>query len=286
MQDIYLTIYVSNYYAKKILKKDEYNNEVLNHQLFGIESYDCPSMDIYDEEDYYTLTICEDDCDLGGKIALLIMKYTKGKAYCTSGYDEENPKYKYTYQNNKVLVEGYNEFEINTKNKKLIQEFNEISNYLDDYITLSDYEDSYDKVDDFFGQHNADYYNINNIKENISNNNIVTLEWLFIEDYLKILRKAKNKFILNESQPLIFTREYTVENNNKKSGFFSTLFNLFSSNNIEKSKLSWEEEQFEKEAKLWGLSESDKRIAKQERMSPADFIEAEERDDDELLTDD
>lgn len=45
------------------------------------------------------------------------------------------------------------------------------------------------------------------------------------------------------------------------------------------------DEKFEKEAKLWSLSEEDKRIAKQERMSPADFIEAEERDDDELVTD-
>lgn len=46
-----------------------------------------------------------------------------------------------------------------------------------------------------------------------------------------------------------------------------------------------EDKEFEREAKLWGLSEEDKRIAKQERMSPADFIEAEERDDDELYTD-
>lgn len=43
--------------------------------------------------------------------------------------------------------------------------------------------------------------------------------------------------------------------------------------------------EFEKESNLWGLSKEDKRIAKQERMSPADFVEAEERDDDELFTD-
>ena len=35
-----------------------------------------------------------------------------------------------------------------------------------------------------------------------------------------------------------------------------------------------EDNEFEREAKLWGLSEEDKRIAKQERMSPADFIAA------------
>ena len=44
--------------------------------------------------------------------------------------------------------------------------------------------------------------------------------------------------------------------------------------------------EFDKESSLWGLSSSDKRIAKEERMSPADFIEAEERDDDNLDTDD
>lgn len=52
-----------------------------------------------------------------------------------------------------------------------------------------------------------------------------------------------------------------------------------------KTKLSYKDEQFNKEADLWGLSEEDRRIAKQERMSPADYIEAEERDDDVLDTD-
>lgn len=46
------------------------------------------------------------------------------------------------------------------------------------------------------------------------------------------------------------------------------------------------EPHFDKEAKLWGLSEKDKIIAKSERMTPADYIEAEERDDDNLDDDD
>lgn len=50
-------------------------------------------------------------------------------------------------------------------------------------------------------------------------------------------------------------------------------------------KRNYKDEKFDKEAALWGLSEEDKRIAKEERMSPADFVEAEERDDDELITD-
>ena len=48
---------------------------------------------------------------------------------------------------------------------------------------------------------------------------------------------------------------------------------------------SWREEQFDREAELWGLSEEDKRIAKEERMTPAEFVEAEEYDDDELILD-
>lgn len=36
----------------------------------------------------------------------------------------------------------------------------------------------------------------------------------------------------------------------------------------------------------WGLTKEDKKIAKEERMTDADYIEAEERDDDNLDTDD
>ncbi len=44
--------------------------------------------------------------------------------------------------------------------------------------------------------------------------------------------------------------------------------------------------EYDKENNIWHLSEEDKRIAKAERMSYADYIEAEERDDDNLDNDD
>lgn len=83
---------------------------------------------------------------------------------------------------------------------------------------------------------------------------------------------------------------------------FQTIYNIFSKKkihiyfpessfkktNVKSNKVvkrNYKDEEFDKEAELWGLSEEDKRIAKEERMSPADFIEAEERDDDELITD-
>ena len=53
-----------------------------------------------------------------------------------------------------------------------------------------------------------------------------------------------------------------------------------------KKKSNPKQSQFDKESELWGLSNEDKRIAKEEHMSPADYIEAEERDDDNLDYDD
>ena len=52
-----------------------------------------------------------------------------------------------------------------------------------------------------------------------------------------------------------------------------------------KDKVSYKDEEFNREADLWGLSNEDRRIAKEERLSPADYVEAEERDDDVLDTD-
>ncbi len=58
---------------------------------------------------------------------------------------------------------------------------------------------------------------------------------------------------------------------------------FFKKTNVKSNKVvkrNYKDEKFDKEAELWGLSEENKKIAKEERMSPADFVEAEERDDD------
>lgn len=57
---------------------------------------------------------------------------------------------------------------------------------------------------------------------------------------------------------------------------FKIIFSIFGNTN---------ENNFDKEAKLWGLSKKDKKRAKEERMYPADYIEAEEYDDDNLELD-
>ena len=70
---------------------------------------------------------------------------------------------------------------------------------------------------------------------------------------------------------------------------FQTIYNIFSKKkihinfpessfkktNVKSNKVvkrNYKDEEFDKEAKLWGLSEEDKRIAKEETMTPADFI--------------
>ena len=79
---------------------------------------------------------------------------------------------------------------------------------------------------------------------------------------------------------------YNIFSKNKIHYDYPKLSNIkVKDSKIKKERKNYKEEQFDKEAKLWGLSEEDKRIAKEDIMSPADFIEAEERDDDELITD-
>lgn len=79
---------------------------------------------------------------------------------------------------------------------------------------------------------------------------------------------------------------FTSSNNQNNYNSHTTYYNTSNKKNKKIKEASWKEKNFEKESKLWGLSNEDKRIAKQERMSPADYIEAEEYDDDELLKDD
>lgn len=83
----------------------------------------------------------------------------------------------------------------------------------------------------------------------------------------------REKQIVMDSLPNIEIIELPEEENKKEK------------KKPKKKELSWKEQKFEEEADLWGLSKEDRRIAKEERVSPADFIEAEEYDDDELLLD-
>lgn len=54
---------------------------------------------------------------------------------------------------------------------------------------------------------------------------------------------------------------------------FKIIFSIFGNSN---------KSVFEQESELWGLSKEDIKRAKEERVSPADYVEAEEYDDDNL----
>ena len=102
----------------------------------------------------------------------------------------------------------------------------------------------------------------------------------YIIGFIFYLLKYLILLITNKQSSKTYKTEYQNQIFPEPPKFNSNVKSIF-----KEKELSWKEKEFEKEAKLWGLSESDKRIAKEERMSPADFIEAEERDDDELVTD-
>lgn len=77
-------------------------------------------------------------------------------------------------------------------------------------------------------------------------------------------------------------KPYIYQITNENDNHIKKTSNKIKNNSKEKD---WKEIEFDNEADLWGLSKEDRRIAKEERMTPAEFIEAEERDDDELFTD-
>ena len=116
-------------------------------------------------------------------------------------------------------------------------------------------------------------------------------EYFTFRDYCQI--KGLFYFINNHKQLSCEDIEEMIQQNSKtfKTEHQNQIFpeppkiNSNIKSIFKEKELSWKEKEFEKEAKLWGLSAEDKRIAKEERMSPADFIEAEEIDDDELITD-
>ena len=138
MKEIYVTIYVKSNIAKKIIKKDSYGDNEFNYEMFNIKSYNCPMVDIYDEEDYYTFTIYEDGYSFGGEVAYKILEYAKEAAYCVVGYDENTYKYKYQYKEDELYVDGYTKDSMEYKNQDFISKFITYENYLSEYVTLSD----------------------------------------------------------------------------------------------------------------------------------------------------
>ena len=104
---------------------------------------------------------------------------------------------------------------------------------------------------------------------------VMFLAWNFTITTIKVIFELTIKFYL-----------YCIKNISELIKDTSSLSSKKKNNNNYNKKTIIKESQFDKEAKLWELTKEDKRIAKEERLSPADYIEAEERDNDDLIDDD
>ena len=116
---------------------------------------------------------------------------------------------------------------------------------------------------------------------------VMLIVWNFTLITIKVLFELIIKFYLYciKSIPELIKGISSLSSKKKNNYNYNknTTNRVVSTNN---KKTNIKESQFDKEAKLWGLTEEDKRIAKEERLSPSDYIEAEERDNDELIDDD
>ena len=108
------------------------------------------------------------------------------------------------------------------------------------------------------------------IIDNYFDDDYLIYEWYFSNQVLSIMKKIdlNIQYVpLPDIEVINQVEEPVLEKKTTKS---------------QKQKTSWRDKEFDKEARLWGLSKEDKKIAKEERMSPADYVEALENDDDEL----
>lgn len=272
----YLRIYISKKYTS--MKKDG----KFNYTTLGIKSYDAPALyyeDDLDVKGYNVFEAVESSSERYGDILDRIYKLCGNDFYATIGYEQGQVDYKITIKDNNIFINGNNvQF---MKNKYL--------NFKNKIISFSD------KLYDYF------IY----IEDNNFYNSVVPIDSLDCESISVLANKLKdsNDILLFEIPYMeeiskiidIIEPEIVKEYNKGQEKVFNSLPDInvieeepiYESNIKEKKEkeMSWEEEEFEREADLWGLSEEDRRIAKEERMSPADFVEAEEYDDDELLLD-
>lgn len=117
---------------------------------------------------------------------------------------------------------------------------------------------------------------------------IATFLFMIIKFIIKkIIQSNKKSKTVNKS----YTKPQYQKSQNKEFNRLSDIEvieeyePMFESNINTKKEKSWKEKEFEREADLWGLSKEDREIAKEERMSPSEFIEAEEYNDDDLFLD-
>lgn len=275
-----LRIYLSYSFKKLInIETDE-----INYKELGIKELNDIDPYIDDEEYRFVIHIDEPTNKDFSKLLMALFRYCKDGIFAIYGYEDidEFYKYKFLYINGKICVEDYTEFELKKMYEKLK---NDIINTFDNIENKLLEQDDID-FDDINPNSEFDYYDIIDLIKNLKESSeLSVLELPIMEMANETLKKIKNEIknldieMENNDLSNVFNLEkkyYEHEEDKKK--------NSIPKNDLEE-KLFYKNEKFEKEANLCGLSKEDRKIANEERMPPADFIEAEERDDDELFID-
>ncbi len=220
----------------------------------------------FDNGDYYEFEISEDYNALSGKLINAMFRYLKNKMIVEIGDDEKNIKYRYYYKNEQVIVNNMSPEKQLKFNAKIRNIYNELKTKVTDKCLLDKDENALENELKPYGFELELFY----IIDNYLDDDYLIYEWYFSNQVLSIMKKIdlNIQYVpLPDIEVINQVEEPVLEKKTTKS---------------QKQKTSWRDKEFDKEARLWGLSKEDKKIAKEERMSPADYVEALENDDDEL----
>lgn len=196
-----------------------------------------------------------------------MFKKFKEKMIVVIGENSNNIKYKYKYKNGEVIVNDLTPLQQKIKNNAIRNDYDRLKQGVDDRVLMDDDKNSLDNELKVYGIDHIDF----SILESYLEDDYIIYEWYCAEQLLSIVSIIS---LEPKYQPLSKIQIIEIEESSN---------NTFSKNPNNKSP---KKDKFAKRSNIWGLSKEDEKIAKQERMTPADYIEAEENNDDELLKDD
>ena len=258
------------------------NKDKMNYKVLGLENsneYDVWLVDKEGNEYYF-----EDDTDsleCYWELFLKLFRYCNNEIRIVISSDKKI-LYEFVRNGNKILLNGYGDTSIRNMYNRYISFIRDFYEKIDD-PTVSDCNSIW-KVFDDIGLDSDEFCRIIDKVDNERDINIYEMPyikelWLLAKELTPIVDKEISlmdkevRDVFGDGEYHVVREEVMPKNVKKEKKKEKT------------KKLSWKEEEFEREAKLWGLSEEDKQIAKAEGFTPADFVEAEERMDDILDTD-
>lgn len=178
--------------------------------------------------------------------------------YATIGYDQKEIDYKITIKDNEIYINGNNIEFIQNRYLDLENKIISFADKLFEYFTYIEDEDLYYKV---VPNDDLDCDSITSLSDKLKNTNeILLFEIPYMEEISMIIdiieptiikeyQKAQKE--LHNSLSNIIVPEYEEE------------LIYISSKKVNKYKTrSWKEQEFEREADLWGLSKEDRRMPK------------------------